>query len=1285
MAENSSSGFSIAAMLATLLFAGALGGHALTTTPAAPAPTGEAPEAKAEPTSKAEVAAAPPTQRYDGMGRRLLALAGARSDSAFGPATLAVSIATLPDPQDSHEDNLYDAFLEAIRRAHQYDGYVLARMFLPWSVKSDTVLEDEYRSPLRQALPGVLLFRSTDPDSGAAHPRYRLVYLVGEVPTSGAHLAALDSALAERDRLLPAADARPLQLIGPTFSGSAPALAARIAAWARARPGRAAQVTTGSATDAAIRDAFNRKRVPFASTVHSDAVLLRTLLDFVVPRLGLKPVNVAILSEGSAYGGEVQEVEGRDTAGLGMIGLGKGHEREPVDRFTRVTKGDESLAKPRAGNEPLRMTFPMNVGTIRAEYQAARANAGERPAPGVSLALDDPARPMETPPVSSRLTAASVSLTLDQVARTLRAHDIRMVAIAATDVRDRVFLASELRDRLRDVYLVVLQGSELYLAPELSHELHGMLVLSSYPLVPETQLWSSPRESASREIVPFGEELQEGVYNAALLSIGDSTLVDYGYPDGGARVRSPSVWLSAVGRVGMMPLFAHAVTDPYATTLPRGKPIIARAMPRLDFMAGAIVVTLLLAGVWLWLRNRRHRLTLAATAARDGQARARREREARDFRIAHGERAETVLLFRRAAWASLRYQQALYRFLAVLAVCGGFVPAAAVLGWGAIQGHGPWVTVLAPALLLATVALLAAAGWYAGVALHRWRALHRVDFQLRLAAAGGWSDLWRLNVFARALVLVLGVAYLALTVAYAADVSLHKLRSPVAFALLFHRAWGTSGLSPLVPLGLAAAVFVLWAGWHLRRIAALQRTTTFEAACLSADPLAVLQDAERPDADDDLRDPARWQTPLPAEAVIAVRRVRERLMRMVPLHGGVAMLALVLGVGITIFAQVDRSPEHVAGFATFDVLYRFGLTGVLAVTGWAIYRLVVVWSALQRVLRKVAGTPLVTAFERLPQRVSRLTRLGFVGVPRSQVVAPVAATQWQHLRSLSAHLARPPAAAPVQDRVQVLEIVTAGLDGSAVVHGATLTQLAPAAAPAVAVAAADDPAARLRDAVRAYVALGAPDPGLGEFGDEEAHGANFRALAKVLGEFWRSEPDEADLDAVHEKVKDEAGERHGDGPSTSGRFRRSFGSGLGLWFRTAEELAAVQVVDYAEWAIAQLRTLAFFLFVSVVLLTVEVSTYPYQPESLLKLLLFAILVITVGVVLKVMVEMNRDEVLSRVARTEPGKVTWDLHFVLNAVLFGLVPLITLISSEFPDIRDFLFAWVDPLTRLAGHG
>jgi hypothetical protein len=37
-----------------------------------------------------------------------------------------------------------------------------------------------------------------------------------------------------------------------------------------------------------------------------------------------------------------------------------------------------------------------------------------------------------------------------------------------------------------------------------------------------------------------------------------------------------------------------------------------------------------------------------------------------------------------------------------------------------------------------------------------------------------------------------------------------------------------------------------------------------------------------------------------------------------------------------------------------------------------------------------------------------------------------------------------------------------------------------------------------------------------------------------------------------------------------------------------------------------------------------------------------------------------------------------MPFLLNVFTFGVVPLLALLSSEFPGIRNALFSWVQPL-------
>jgi hypothetical protein len=65
----------------------------------------------------------------------------------------------------------------------------------------------------------------------------------------------------------------------------------------------------------------------------------------------------------------------------------------------------------------------------------------------------------------------------------------------------------------------------------------------------------------------------------------------------------------------------------------------------------------------------------------------------------------------------------------------------------------------------------------------------------------------------------------------------------------------------------------------------------------------------------------------------------------------------------------------------------------------------------------------------------------------------------------------------------------------------------------------------------------------------------------------------------------------------------------------------------------------------------------------MKLTALLLMTVAVAAVILAMVQANRDDVLSRIAKTDPGRITWDAPFVLNACLFAVVPLITLLATE----------------------
>lgn len=55
--------------------------------------------------------------------------------------------------------------------------------------------------------------------------------------------------------------------------------------------------------------------------------------------------------------------------------------------------------------------------------------------------------------------------------------------------------------------------------------------------------------------------------------------------------------------------------------------------------------------------------------------------------------------------------------------------------------------------------------------------------------------------------------------------------------------------------------------------------------------------------------------------------------------------------------------------------------------------------------------------------------------------------------------------------------------------------------------------------------------------------------------------------------------------------------------------------------------------------------------------------------------INRDPILSRTTEHPPGKL--DVDFYLKTASMVGIPLLGLIASQFPEIANFLFSWIEP--------
>jgi len=134
------------------------------------------------------------------------------------------------------------------------------------------------------------------------------------------------------------------------------------------------------------------------------------------------------------------------------------------------------------------------------------------------------------------------------------------------------------------------------------------------------------------------------------------------------------------------------------------------------------------------------------------------------------------------------------------------------------------------------------------------------------------------------------------------------------------------------------------------------------------------------------------------------------------------------------------------------------------------------------------------------------------------------------------------------------------------------------------------------------------------------------------------------------------------------------------WLKLSEQFVALRFAAYIRPILLQIRNLVTTLTAGFLLLLVVITSYPFQPHRLLLTIQWGILLITVAGVMGVLVQMQRDPILSRLTGTQAGKVDWNREFFGEIFKYGIVPIAGLLAAEFPQLGSSLFSWVEPLLR-----
>jgi hypothetical protein len=136
------------------------------------------------------------------------------------------------------------------------------------------------------------------------------------------------------------------------------------------------------------------------------------------------------------------------------------------------------------------------------------------------------------------------------------------------------------------------------------------------------------------------------------------------------------------------------------------------------------------------------------------------------------------------------------------------------------------------------------------------------------------------------------------------------------------------------------------------------------------------------------------------------------------------------------------------------------------------------------------------------------------------------------------------------------------------------------------------------------------------------------------------------------------------------------------WIAHGERFVALQMAFFVRDIVARTITCLFAAMLCLTFLATSHLLYVFNGRvALLTIDVFAIAAAALASVW-ILVDMERDHVLSRVRSTVPGRVSLNWDFMRRIVIYGVLPLLVIVSALFPEVGGSLFGWLEPLRKLS---
>jgi hypothetical protein len=127
---------------------------------------------------------------------------------------------------------------------------------------------------------------------------------------------------------------------------------------------------------------------------------------------------------------------------------------------------------------------------------------------------------------------------------------------------------------------------------------------------------------------------------------------------------------------------------------------------------------------------------------------------------------------------------------------------------------------------------------------------------------------------------------------------------------------------------------------------------------------------------------------------------------------------------------------------------------------------------------------------------------------------------------------------------------------------------------------------------------------------------------------------------------------------------------------------AARVVDFLRQVFPQMRVLSGTAMAGVLAMMMAASAYPFVQRDTLLWLSWLVLLTVIAIDVIIFVQISRSRIISMLYGTTPGHFNWDGAFTVRILMFGVIPILTLLGGQFPNALGGILSWIG---RLFGGG